>query len=88
MSLVLKALLEPIKSKPLFQIGRTVRVLKRIDVNMPGELNYWLDTKCEVIQQVPRGLISKEWAYLLRHSNGHICEFLEHEIDKRYASKG
>lgn len=81
---VMAAMLKPITAEPIFKAGQTVRVLSRIDVNMPVELDYWLGEKCEVIKPVPRGLIRKEWAYLLQHPNGRTCEFMEYELDRRF----
>ena len=84
---VIQAMLEPITTKPIFKVGQTVRVISNIDVNMPKELDYWLGQKCELIKCIPRGLIRKEWAYLLKHPNGHTCEFMGHELDRRYKIK-
>ena len=75
------------KAKKSFSIGQTVRVIKYIECNMPSELDYWLDTECEVLAIIPRGFISREWAYEIRHPNGKRCEFKLEELDRRYIKK-
>jgi len=81
---VLAKMFSPPKSEPVYVVGQTVRVISRIDVNMPQRLDYWLNSKCTVIGVVPRGFISREWCYLLRHENGNTCEFKAEELDSRY----
>lgn len=87
MDKVMQAMMEPIKTEPVFQLGQTVRVILNIDVNFPSELDYWLNSKCEVIEQKAVGLVNKRWVYILRHPNGRTCEFSEDEIDGRYKRK-
>jgi len=81
---LLRAMFKKPESAPDFIVGQKVRVISRIDVNMPRELSYWLNTVCEVLQVVPRGFISREWCYQLRHPNGETCEFKGSELDLRY----
>ncbi len=81
---MLKKMLAAPESKPDFEEGQTVRVISRIDVNMPKELDYWLNEKCVVLRVIPRGFISREWCYELRHPNGSTCEFKLEELDLRY----
>lgn len=83
----LKAMLANPKEKPLFEVGQTVRVISRIDVNMPSDLSYWLNTECEVLKVVPRGFIGREWCYELRHPTGNTCEFKAEELDMRYRKR-
>ncbi len=72
---------------PAFVVGQTVRVISRIDVNMPMELDYWSDTECEVLEVVARGFCSREWCYKLLHPNGDTCEFKTDELDMRSRRK-
>lgn len=72
------------KTTPIFVVGQTVRVICRIDVNMPRELDHWLNTKCEVLRVIPRGFCCREWCYELKHPNGKTCEFKADELDLRY----
>lgn len=81
---IVKAMFAAPESIPDFVVGQTVRVISRIDVNMPRELSYWLNTKCTVLQVVPRGFFNREWCYQLRHPNGQYCEFKACELDMRY----
>ena len=81
---ILKKMLAAPESAPDFEVGQTVRVISRIDVNMPKELGYWLNTKCEVLRVMPRGFVNREWCYELRHPNGRTCEFKLEELDLRY----
>ena len=81
---IIKKMFEDPKSKPIFVIGQTVRVISKIDVNMPPELDHWLNAKCVVIGIKPRGFIYREWCYELRHPNGRKCEFKSEELDHRY----
>ena len=81
---MLKKMFAKPESAPDFVVGQTVRVISRIDVNMPSSLDYWLGTKCEVLRVIPRGLGNREWCYELRHPNGKICEFKREELDLRY----
>lgn len=84
---VLDSMLRPIETAPRFEVGQTVRILSGLDVNMPPELEHWLGAKCKVLQQIPSGLVHKNWAYLLEHPNGRTCEFKEDELDRRYRRK-
>jgi hypothetical protein len=81
---IVKAMFAAPESIPDFVVGQTVRVISRIDVNMPRELDYWLNSKCEVIAVVARGFICRDWSYKLLHENGHTCEFRKEELDLRY----
>jgi hypothetical protein len=83
----IKQLFAQPKSKPIFEVGQTVRVISRIDVNMPKELDHWLNSKCKVIGVVARGFISRDWSYELLHKNGRTCEFRKEELDLRYKKK-
>lgn len=84
---VMKMMFSEPESTPAFIVGQMVRVISHIDVNMPKELDYWLDTKCEVLRVIPRGLIGREWCYELKHQNGHTCEFKLEELDLRYRQR-
>jgi hypothetical protein len=84
---VLKAILANPKENPVFEAGQTVRVISKIDVNMPASLNYWLNAKCEVLRAIPRGFVGREWCYELKHPNGAICEFKTEELDLRYRKR-
>lgn len=84
---IIKQLFAHPKSEPEFVVGQTVRVISSITVNMPEELDYWLDTKCEILNVVPRGFFGREWCYELRHPNGRTCEFTRDELDLRYRRK-
>jgi len=75
------------KTMPSFVVGQTVRVISKIDVNMPECLDYWLNMKCIVLKVIPRGLCCREWCYELKHPDGHICEFKLEELDLRYRSR-
>lgn len=68
---------------PVFKVGQTVRVVSRIDCNMPAELSYWLNSKCTVIKIIARGFVCREFCYELRHENGRTCEFKKSELDLR-----
>ena len=81
---ILKHMFSAPESMPDFVVGQTVRVISRIDVNMPRELNYWLNAKCEVLAVIARGFFCREWCYKLRHPNGMTCEFKADELDLRY----
>ena len=81
---IIKKMFADPEVKPDFNVGQTVRVISRIDVNMPAELNYWLNSKCVVLRIIPRGFISREWCYELQHPNGQTCEFKSEELDLRY----
>lgn len=81
---IIKKMFSSPESKPDFVVGQTVRVISRIDVNMPSSLSYWLDTKCKVLRVIPRGFGNREWCYELLHPNGKICEFKLEELDLRY----
>ena len=84
---MVKELFAPPQSEPDFKVGQTVRVISRIDVDMPSQLDYWLDTKCEVLLVVARGFGCREWCYKLRHPNGRTCEFTLEELDLRFRRK-
>ncbi len=84
---IAKQFCQPPREGQLFSVGQTVRVIKYIECNMPSELDYWLNTECEVLKIVPRGFISREWAYELKHPNGKRCEFKIDELDRRYIKK-
>ena len=79
-----KKLFSKPKDKPVFIVGQTVRVISNIDINMPRELDYWLNTKCKVLKIIPRGFCAREWCYELLHPNGQTCEFKLEELDLRY----
>ncbi|MCP4987126.1 MAG: hypothetical protein GY928_14095 [Colwellia sp.] len=81
---IIKKMLAKPDGEPDFTVGQTVRVISRIDVNMPRSLNYWLGTKCEVLRVIPRGFGNRVWCYELRHTNGKTCEFTLDELDLRY----
>jgi hypothetical protein len=82
--LIAKILSTAPKERPVFAIGQTVRVLSKIDVNFPKELDYWLNSKCKVVDIIPRGFIGRDWSYELIHENGKTCEFRKEELDLRY----
>jgi len=84
---VLKEMFAHPKEQPAFEVGQTVRVISRIDVNMPADLNYWLNSKCVVLRVIPRGFVGREWCYELKHPNGAICEFKSEELDLRYRKR-
>lgn len=80
--LILKAAKEPIDSGPEYQVGRTVHVCLRVieDGQTP---KYWGGARCTIISRHVVGLVSKRWAYVLRHSNGRTCQFAEDEVELR-----
>ena len=80
---LLTAVNEPIQAPPIFRVGQTVRVLKRIidDGQTP---HYWSGAKGECISVNIAGLIRKVWVYQVRHPNGNMCEFKEEELDYRF----
>jgi len=81
---ILKHMCSTPTGEQFFKVGQNVRVISRIDCNMPKELSHWLNSVCEVVRVIPRGLISREWSYELRHANGATCEFKVEELDLRY----
>ena len=84
---LVKAMFSKPKLQPVFEIGQTVRVISRIDMNMPKDLDYWLNAKCKVLSIVPRGFGCREWCYELMHDNGRTCEFKASELDLRYRKR-
>jgi hypothetical protein len=84
---LLKNIQTPVKTTPVFHLGRMTRVISRIDVNFPSELDHWLSTKCLVIDIVERGLGHREHCYEVLHPTKHTyCEFKLEDLDLRCKS--
>lgn len=72
---------------PLFNYGDYTRVISKIDINMPKDLSYWLNSKCVIVDIIKRGLLSPSYRYELYHlEKNKTCEFDANEIDLRFKS--
>jgi hypothetical protein len=69
----------------LFEPGQTVRVLKKLDINV-GNVLHLLGQKGIVVHRYKREKYNENW-YDIQFPSGEVEPFCEYELDARFVKK-
>ena len=82
--LIMRAARMPDPKPYLFQVGQTVRIIKRVIDDGQTPL-YWSGAKV-IVQSRGCTPLFKTHVYVLKHPNGAEDQFVEEELDRRYST--